>query len=225
MGDVKGAVSAARAAVAAGYSDYLHLRDDTPKMISSPTGTTHLVERAELMAMSRFPRSSRISSQVPRSRRSVSRRCGMRRLIPMTLLVVLLVPYAAAASPAEGAAEPHRSAKGRVIGTLAGIGGGFLLGLIAGFAWFDDATYSDRKVTTTVVLFSAAGGVGGYLIGSAIDHRGSATRQVKSSRPLPMPRTLPRLRQPEAPGSRFFRGLFDPRRCANGVRNITAPAH
>jgi hypothetical protein len=49
--------------------------------------------------------------------------------------------------------------------TAVGAGAGFGLGLYLGFAAFDQATYAERKITTTAVVTAAAGALGGYLIG------------------------------------------------------------
>jgi hypothetical protein len=59
---------------------------------------------------------------------------------------------------------------------LAGGGGGFVIGLIAGLAVFDDATNSDRKVWTTALLSAAGGAVGAYFLGRVLDKRPKTTR-------------------------------------------------
>jgi hypothetical protein len=59
----------------------------------------------------------------------------------------------------------------RTLFTLAGGGGGFTVGLVAGLAAFDDATNSDRKVWTTAALSAVGGAVGGYFLGRALDKR------------------------------------------------------
>ena len=61
-----------------------------------------------------------------------------------------------------------RSARQNRLGwTIAGAAGGFGLGVYLGFKFFDDATYSDRKIWTTTIVSAIAGGVAGYLIGNA----------------------------------------------------------
>jgi len=72
------------------------------------------------------------------------------------------------------AQQPPTSAKQekatwRTVGLLAGAGGGFLVGMTIGFAKYDDAINSDRKVWTATIIGAIAGGVGGYFAGRAID--------------------------------------------------------
>src|SRR4030095_13464604 len=74
-----------------------------------------------------------------------------------------------------GSTPSGESHKYRTIMTIAGAGGGFTGGVLLGIAGFDDAINSDRKVWTTAIVGAAAGGVGGYFIGRALDHRNRKT--------------------------------------------------
>ena len=67
------------------------------------------------------------------------------------------------------------SAKYRTIFTIAGGGGGFTVGLLAGLAAYDDAIYSDRKVWTASLIGAAVGAVGGYFLGRALDKRNNCS--------------------------------------------------
>jgi hypothetical protein len=72
---------------------------------------------------------------------------------------------------AQQATQSGPSHKYRTILTIAGAGGGFVLGVFLGIMKFDDAINSERKVTTTAVLTAGGGAVGGYFIGRALDGR------------------------------------------------------
>jgi len=105
---------------------------------------------------------------------------AMSRLIVAALLMALTLPSAAHAqnsSPSVGS---------RIAWTAAGAGAGFGVGLFAGLAAFDDALYSDRKVWTSVIAGSAAGGITGYLLGRARDRRSSSPSRTTGSRPSPV---------------------------------------
>lgn len=125
-------------------------------------------------------------------------------------------PHAEDGADAQSGSSP--SSKGRVIGTIVGAAGGFVLGLFAGLNWFDDAIDSDRKVWTTAIAFSAAAGVGGYFIGRAADSPArpatGASPIVPGRRPWPSRWTAAK---PEAPlGSRLESVEDDlPRRVRN----------
>ncbi len=96
----------------------------------------------------------------------------MKRLIVRTMLVLLACGWAFGQQPAPQKGESH---KYRTIFTLAGGGGGFAVGLVAGLSAFDDAIDSDRKVWTTAALSAAGGAVGGYFLGRALDKRQKKT--------------------------------------------------
>jgi hypothetical protein len=68
---------------------------------------------------------------------------------------------------------PAESHKNRTLFSIIGAGGGFTLGLLGGLAAFDDSINSDRKVWTTALVSTAAGGVGGYFLGRALDRHKS----------------------------------------------------
>jgi hypothetical protein len=87
------------------------------------------------------------------------------------LVGVLIVLSCCPLFAQQPAAKRDTSSKFRTVGTIAGAGGGFALGVFAGIAKFDDAVNSDRKVWTTAIIGSAAGGVGGYFIGRIFDRR------------------------------------------------------
>ncbi len=87
-----------------------------------------------------------------------------------TLLMVIVSSCALGQQPTQ---EKGESTKYRKIGTFAGLGGGFALGVFVGFAAFDDATNAERKITITALASAAAGALGGYFLGRAIDKRKS----------------------------------------------------
>lgn len=78
-------------------------------------------------------------------------------------------------NPTQNPPPRKESSKYRIILTAAGAGGGFTLGVFAGIAAYDDAVNSDRKVWTLALVSAAAGGVGGYFLGRAIDKRHGPT--------------------------------------------------
>jgi hypothetical protein len=90
------------------------------------------------------------------------------RLIACSMLALLACSRAFGQQPAPRSGESH---KYRTILTLAGGGGGFAVGLVAGLAAFDDAINSDRKVWTTAALSAVGGAVGGYFLGRPLDKR------------------------------------------------------
>jgi hypothetical protein len=90
------------------------------------------------------------------------------RLIASTMLGLFACGWTFGQQPGPQSGDSH---KYRTIFTLAGGGGGFAVGLVAGLAAFDDATNSDRKVWTTAALSAAGGAVGGYFLGRALDKR------------------------------------------------------
>ena len=123
------------------------------------------------------------------------------RLIVCTMLGLLACGWAFGQPPAPQGGESH---KYRTILTLAGRGGGFAVGLVAGLAAFDDAINSDRKVWTTAALSAVGGAVGGYFLGRALDKRQKKTNVTW--RPAELERGLMRsqwstLRANEPPGS------------------------
>src|SRR5687767_151912 len=94
----------------------------------------------------------------------------MRKLISTCLVVSILTPSLLCAQVQERDRWEQRSSGvryNRAAWTAVGAGGGFALGAYLGFRWFDDATYSDRKIWTTAILSTIAGGVAGFLVGQA----------------------------------------------------------
>jgi hypothetical protein len=77
------------------------------------------------------------------------------------ILAMLIVCSIAVQSFAD---DKPRSTGARVGWTLAGAGMGFGLGMYVGFQKFDQATYAERKITTTAVSFAAAGGLIAFLL-------------------------------------------------------------
>lgn len=85
---------------------------------------------------------------------------------------LLLLMLSANVSFGEQTTRKHQeSGKYRTIFTIAGGGGGFTLGALAGLAAFDDAPYANRKIWTAALLSAAGGIAGGYLLGLALDKR------------------------------------------------------
>ena len=81
----------------------------------------------------------------------------MRTLVAVILACSIAVPsYAQSGQP--------RSTGKRVGWTLAGVGIGFGVGTYVGFSRFDQATYAERKITTTAIGFAAAGGLIAFLL-------------------------------------------------------------
>jgi hypothetical protein len=86
------------------------------------------------------------------------------------IVLILLISSQAFAqqqpTPPTGSSQKYRA-----ILTIAGAGGGAAAGLFIGLAKFDDATYSERKVTTAAIVGGAGGAVGGYFLGRVLDRR------------------------------------------------------
>jgi len=101
--------------------------------------------------------------------------------IVVTALVLLTAGESFAQQPA---ALPGPSHKCRTILTPAGAAGGFAAGLFIGLSKFDDAVYSERKVTTTALIGAAGGGVGGYFLGRALDKHRDRSRAQRVTRSL-----------------------------------------
>jgi hypothetical protein len=80
----------------------------------------------------------------------------VRVIIAMLIVCSIAVPSSADDKP--------RSAGARVGWTLAGVGIGFGVGTYIGFQKFDQATYAERKITTTAVSFATAGGLIAFLL-------------------------------------------------------------
>jgi hypothetical protein len=82
------------------------------------------------------------------------------------------------AVPCAAQTQQPRSTSASVGWTLAGVGIGFGVGTWIGFSKFDQATYAERKNTTTAVSCASAGGVIAFLL---TRHRGrhqtAATRR------------------------------------------------
>jgi hypothetical protein len=100
----------------------------------------------------------------------------MLRKISILLVVAILLSVIPA--HAQQTAPSH---KYRTIFTIAGAGGGFVAGMFVGFAKFDDAINSDRKVWTTSLIGAGGGAVGGYFIGRALDRRVKPTAAPTSA--------------------------------------------
>ncbi len=84
------------------------------------------------------------------------------------LLLILGADCAFGQQPAQKSKE---SIKFRTLLTLAGGGGGFTLGVLGGIGAYEHSVNSDRKVWTLAIVVGAAGAVGGYFLGRAIDKR------------------------------------------------------
>jgi hypothetical protein len=90
------------------------------------------------------------------------------RFVAMFVLVSLMSGLAFGQSSTAATKESHTY---RTVMTIAGAGGGFAAGAFIGLTVFDDAVNSDRKAWTTAIACAAGGGVGGFFIGRALDHR------------------------------------------------------
>ena len=93
-----------------------------------------------------------------------------RQLGVYILLIVALSSCAWGQQPTQKRGE---STKYRKIGTFAGLGGGFVLGTFVGLNVFDQAINSEQKILITAFASAAAGALGGYFLGRAIDQRQS----------------------------------------------------
>jgi len=85
----------------------------------------------------------------------------------------LISVFGQGGGPSQNPTPPKESSKYRIICTAAGAGGAYTLGVFAGIAAYDDATFAERKIWTLALALAAAGGVGGYFLGRAIDKRHS----------------------------------------------------
>ena len=99
----------------------------------------------------------------------------------MRVIVATLVVFSLAV-PCSAQAQQPGSTTARVGWTLAGVGIGFGVGTWIGFSKFDQATYAERKITTTAVSCAAAGGVIAFLL---TRHRGRhlTTAQSRTTKP------------------------------------------
>jgi hypothetical protein len=107
------------------------------------------------------------------------------RMRSIVWAALLSVAFAALSFGQQPAARGPESQKYRTIFTIAGGGGGFTLGVIAGIGAFDDSTYASRKVWTTALISAAGGAVGGYFLGRALDKRGKGKKVVQAPRWVP----------------------------------------
>lgn len=110
----------------------------------------------------------------------------MRQVIAAVLIVSMLGPAVVGAQTHAQVQERQRWERqtqgvrqNRLGWTAAGAAGGFGLGVYLGFKFFDHAIYADRKIWTTTIVTAIAGGVAGYLIGTARKQR----RVYKSESP------------------------------------------
>lgn len=115
----------------------------------------------------------------------------------MTKLLTVLILFAGVGARSVAWAQVQPAPPGALNGvgpsvagwTAVGAGAGFGLGLYLGFAAFDQATFAERKITTTTVVGAAAGALGGYLIGRlrhesrrpAVPTRAAATARDRRS--------------------------------------------
>ena len=130
----------------------------------------------------------------------------------MTKLLTVLVLLAGIGARSVAWAQAHPAPSGTSNGvapsvagwTAVGAGAGFGLGLYLGFAAFDQATYAERKITTTAVVGAAAGALGGYLIGRLRhDARGPAAPTGAAATPRDVRGWIP------VSGSFTLRGNLD----------------
>jgi peptidoglycan/LPS O-acetylase OafA/YrhL len=84
---------------------------------------------------------------------------GSARFTAAVLIAALL------AIPTQASAQSRGSSKAkRVTWTLVGAVAGFGLGAWFGFSKYDDATYSERKITTAAVTGALIGGIAGAVV-------------------------------------------------------------
>jgi len=93
---------------------------------------------------------------------------NLRKSFIIGFLILLMGGQAFAQQPAANNQPSH---KYRTVLTIAGAGAGFATGFYIGFNAYDDAVNSERKLWTTSIIMGAAGAVGGFLTGRAIDIR------------------------------------------------------
>jgi membrane protein YqaA with SNARE-associated domain len=94
------------------------------------------------------------------------------RIFSLVLLIFFTANHAFAQAAATQSGDPH---KHQTILTITGAAGGFATGFYIGRAAYDTPD-SQRKVWTASAISAAAGGVGGYFIGRAIDKRKTRNR-------------------------------------------------
>jgi hypothetical protein len=109
--------------------------------------------------------------RLPPPNRVGSERDDVRVLIAIVIACSVAVPCHA------DDATPRRTGA-RIGWTLAGVGIGFGAGTWIGFSKFDQATYAERKITTTAVSCAAAGGVIAFLL---TRHRGRPAPNAATS--------------------------------------------
>lgn len=83
--------------------------------------------------------------------------------------LLLMVVLSSCAWGQQTTSKKSESTRYRKILTLAGLGGGFVVGTFVGLDAFDQAINSEQKVFFTAFAAAAAGAVGGYFLGRAID--------------------------------------------------------
>jgi hypothetical protein len=98
----------------------------------------------------------------------------------MTRLVISFLVLAAVPVSAGEPARAKAGTKWRQVLTVVGGASGFASGALIGLVAFDDATDSDRKVTTAAIVGAIGGGVAGFLLGKSIDERGLEARAEKA---------------------------------------------
>lgn len=100
------------------------------------------------------------------------------------LVLVLVLATASESFAQQPATNPDPSHKYRTVLTISGAAGGFASGVYLGLAKFDDAPYSERKVTTTAIIGGVGGAVGGYFLGRIFDRRRDRARAQSVTRSL-----------------------------------------
>ena len=115
------------------------------------------------------------------------------RILAALSAALIALPVRAQTPPGAERPAPHKSQPGKGWRTglsLAGSGGGFAAGVMAGLTLFDDdAINSDQTLWTFAGVMAAAGGVIGYLAGRRIDLDRSA-RSDRASLDAEEPRAI-----------------------------------
>jgi len=127
--------------------------------------------------------------------RTGSKAIALATLAALSLAIVPEAVYAQSAHAAPAAPVRRASTGKRIMWTVIGTAAGFGIGAVIGFRKFDDATYSDRKITTAAILGAVAGGIVGATL-SRDDARAFVPGRQPAFEPVAAAREF-RLRAPD----------------------------